>query len=915
MATPSSNLLVHQPPPYHSQLGLPQPYPQHQQRYPAHPPQLHPMAPPPPPVYTPSSQAWGNPSVPQHKIWEYPDMNTHYSSEQDWAAKARAWAAATPMTETHHTPSPFTPLGMMDEHGYSYRDHFAKAVGPAIDNHQPPLPQSNGRALYHEDETLTMETGHLTSPPKSYYQSSSIYEQEVPYSYSSSQGDRKSMDQRESSKDGIHSRFIVPGQLTSIAQPDNVYGNQPVKLSSETGEQTLDFQPRFTIDIDQNKHPFDLQPISTFDCDHSKNMSYGHVDTAAAEGKIDHAISTTPVHTWSSSTAPVVTFPPLPLGPSVNQFDPSFASQPSLPVYPTSIFGGISASSFQAPVSPVSAPFGLGIGTSLLSTTLNADTNGVFNVSERPKKATVPNWLREEIIKKKSAIANTNVVHSGEIEIEDSDISFKRIDQADSKIVETRRSTEGEEDEEDEVEAARSAAINQEIKRVLTEVLLKVTEELFDEIATKIVNEDEPIAEAIEGSYLGNRNLSPPQANAIPIASAKVLVPQRKEGDGLGDAAEHSISSSSGGNILGLANYGSDGDEESQEASPLSSIKLDSTSSHLEVADNSYKKATRDMGVVGMPLLNVEANDNLDKERKIVSPGSSERKMNGFYFEEASGERAAFAGGDKAEEFRLYDANGLKSSGTIIERGSNTESVHVGQNISAKCRDGKANVPSDADRKLERHQNNRNLVEDGKTSLHHSNNENNKNRGKLKENLSDQIGNRNVKQGPYEIESHSRSSSRSDGNKGSKKEIPKDKEEKSKNERKGEYKKDKNEDYKNEYKEVRSTRITRETFRHIGRSKSPVSRGRSAKDNPITDRGSSAEDSSDNLRKRKLQSRRSSTSISPTRSRKRQASRSPHSKHSHRRHSPYSSAARRGRRRSRSITPIERRRHPSKLES
>ncbi|KAK1381899.1 hypothetical protein POM88_019634 [Heracleum sosnowskyi] len=36
----------------------------------------------------------------------------------------------------------------------------------------------------------------------------------------------------------------------------------------------------------------------------------------------------------------------------------------------------------------------------------------------------------------------------------------------------------------DDAEIARTAAINHEIKRVLTEVLLKVTDELFDEIAT-----------------------------------------------------------------------------------------------------------------------------------------------------------------------------------------------------------------------------------------------------------------------------------------------------------------------------------------------------------------------------------------------------------------------------------------------
>nr|XP_045088258.1 uncharacterized protein LOC123493446 [Aegilops tauschii subsp. strangulata] len=50
----------------------------------------------------------------------------------------------------------------------------------------------------------------------------------------------------------------------------------------------------------------------------------------------------------------------------------------------------------------------------------------------------------------------------------------------------------------DEVEAARMAAINKEIKRVLTEVLLKVSDDLFNEIATKVMNEDDSSAEPNE---------------------------------------------------------------------------------------------------------------------------------------------------------------------------------------------------------------------------------------------------------------------------------------------------------------------------------------------------------------------------------------------------------------------------------
>lgn len=41
-----------------------------------------------------------------------------------------------------------------------------------------------------------------------------------------------------------------------------------------------------------------------------------------------------------------------------------------------------------------------------------------------------------------------------------------------------------------DAEAARKAAVNGEIRRVLTEVLLKVTDEMLVEIVTQVVEED-----------------------------------------------------------------------------------------------------------------------------------------------------------------------------------------------------------------------------------------------------------------------------------------------------------------------------------------------------------------------------------------------------------------------------------------
>lgn len=62
-------------------------------------------------------------------------------------------------------------------------------------------------------------------------------------------------------------------------------------------------------------------------------------------------------------------------------------------------------------------------------------------------QATVPNWLREELIKKKSAIASTNILHSGEIQMEDVDISYRKTDQADNQSLDSKRSIEDDDDE------------------------------------------------------------------------------------------------------------------------------------------------------------------------------------------------------------------------------------------------------------------------------------------------------------------------------------------------------------------------------------------------------------------------------------------------------------------------------------
>lgn len=64
----------------------------------------------------------------------------------------------------------------------------------------------------------------------------------------------------------------------------------------------------------------------------------------------------------------------------------------------------------------------------------------------------MPNWLREEIIKKKAVITSSCQDHPREesqfMEEEGDDKSFGKVDHADAKSIDSSRSTEEEDDDE-----------------------------------------------------------------------------------------------------------------------------------------------------------------------------------------------------------------------------------------------------------------------------------------------------------------------------------------------------------------------------------------------------------------------------------------------------------------------------------
>ncbi|XP_045831528.1 protein starmaker [Trifolium pratense] len=276
----------------------------------------------------------------------------------------------------------------------------------------------------------------------------------------------------------------------------------------------------------------------------------------------------------------------------------------------------------------------------------------------RPKKAPVPNWLREEI--KKTVIAAPSADHpKGEQTLvrDGIDKSYvKADDETDSKSIDSSRSAEDEEDEE--VEVDRTAAINQEIRKILTDVLLKVTDELFDEIATKVLSEDDLPAEVGHNVDTSNHkaSTSPPYA-LVAKATAKVLVPVKaKEIEN--DGADEKSNSSSPGDVLGLGNYGSDADDEIESSTVPAPAKDDAYmennigKTNTSLSRNSNGDAIDQLHDAKM----TEESDHSDSS-KIVYNGYSSKDMSGVARSELPGKN----GVEKATDDHLGNESRRKS--------------------------------------------------------------------------------------------------------------------------------------------------------------------------------------------------------------------------------------------------------------
>ncbi|KAJ0969108.1 hypothetical protein J5N97_021985 [Dioscorea zingiberensis] len=903
--------LLHRHPPlppqpsvsYHNQSPYQNPYPPSMPHPPPYPPHHHPPPHPHAPAYPPPNQVWGSTPWPQQHSWEHQERNNLYPNEEDWAAKAKAWAAATSVTDNHHQHSQFTPIPRVEESSYAFHNHYQQALGPLPTViHQPSLSNSSNRISQDAGyEAKAANTDHMVSPQKS-FPTPSVYKQEVSSSYSSAPGHREALDQNGSSQmpelpgqEGMHPQSILSAGKLSVQQHHFNHGGQQAKSLTDMSVKHHDFEPRFASDHDSQLR-----------------SSYGQINPANPVGVMDHDAHTTSIHTWTPAPPEAASLQ-VPLVPSEPQFDPSFVFQSPLPVQPVSVFEGIPGSSFR-PSTPITLPFDFGSGTFHHGAASSGDATGSFSLSERPKKAAVPNWLREEIIKNKPVISSTTTTNlSGSFQPSgpgDADKSSGG-GELDNKSIDSSRSTDDDDDGEDDVEAPKSAAINQEIKRVLTEVLLKVTDELFNEIATKVLNEGDLTVE-VNGSPAVENHKASQSVVLVSPSTAKVLVPVKLNGSKVNDG-ENSSTDSPGGNILGLANYASDNDDDDHSSGmPPAKLSaknvnvgnekelvntLNSTADHHNVVSGDKTESLNGPNTneeISMAKKSPSCVETSNYHEKLLKEGPK------ICEEHISVDRGKF------DEFPSGKYNGLlPDENTICNSTSgNADIANSGEFRSIGSR-SISSTTSHPDKKPDI----KSSLKDVKSVMEKTSSENlvsrrtvtNEDRDRLKPKLEkgylkekdvEKDQEKNVKQRPHSREHDSKGNSKNDKMKDGRDQKDKKGKDKEDGGRKRERTIDQREDC--------SSDIRKDSHRHRSQSSSsPSNRGKNKKESYFHEHVSSDEPY-DNSKRRKQQSHKRSSSPAPTRSRTRQASRSPHSKHSHRRQSPYSSVERRKRSRSRS---------------
>ncbi|KAI3730876.1 hypothetical protein L1987_62055 [Smallanthus sonchifolius] len=817
---PHSDHHLPPPPPYAAAPPPPMPYSSNHYSIPPRPHMPPPPPPPPQHHYPPVNQEWSNPSW-GHQGLDYSAPN---KNEDDWAARARAWAAKKAVTDDQHQQS--APANLPEE--INHQNQYSQSLDfqqhslppPSLQQYPssfalPPRPPAN-----HLQEPSSYSPGYATDGHYSYpardgnfrdpavvypHQEAapanlSVHQLEVPSSYSSVAGKEELSDMNRNFYQPSHMAFasapqhhvqpsVSPNERSmSVEQSHYPFNNSSAESETDLSNQPLDFRPR-----------------------------YGH----------DHG-------SFGQSGVPGMLYPSMPpVHTTIQQADPSVGVSSPVSMHSTPLFGRIS--SFQPTIPAANATFPIGT-----TNAFQGDIYGSPGFPERPKKASVPNWLREEIIKKKAVIGSTALeVSRQDTESNEDEVMDQKGDDGGGKSMDSTRSAEEEGDDEDYVEAARTAAVNQEIKRILTEVLLKVTDELFDEIATNVLEEDDLNVE-VEHKAVNT------SAATTPRSTAKVIIPANTKGADADDASVKS-GSSSPGDVLGLGSYASDDDEEEKEVQNSSIPTSNKSKPPVHLSENGSSQVD-DGDVRGKKFLE-------ESDSHKVSPNGAVESHNDR------------SGGEKVKP---DSSDFSKSKHSVIESGFKAKNPLQNNSQGKISRNG-----PDKSGKDKKH----NKVDENSRTHdeRHIKREKNEDQSGSKEKMKDQDSGKRV----------------------SKAEVKDDKEERERDKRSPE-KEESRKREKDDKKERSKYKPIGDSSRNKRyRSPLPGGRGRSSKDNSSVGHAHGSCDGSSDDSRRKIHSKRCDLSPSPVRSR-RQVSRSP-SKRSHRRHSIYSSLeATRERRRSRS---------------
>ncbi|MCO5604301.1 hypothetical protein L7F22_058466 [Adiantum nelumboides] len=561
-------------------------------------------------VWPQANNSWG------YQQWPHSAQATSLSQEEVWAAKARAWAASKAVQDESR-PSP---NALQQSHqDYMFQPKEQHPTGGSQQSLQPPgqevasihsyqsnainqgqSAQSRGQSEHPLQSLGYSQPTHNSTPSITPELVRESFEQKATQVGGQSLANDSQSIYGSSQVHGAAAKFGLDAVMTGLqgneSQPLSkklpaapAYTQQTTHLLPQSQASPLISQPLLpypdklsTAGYEQQQQmpstylqpppppppPNPQQPPSQLLNQPQKLPLQSHFQASGALEGVEGEFGLSPgsLQNWAPVGGPGMPFPPA-MGAGTSQFD-SIHTPHQLPVSWRPDASGLQGLGFtnSAPFVVGTSP-GLGPGAGLPGRPLFAPENFL----ERPKKAAVPSWLREELMKKKAAGLNgatAGMLSSDESSRVNGGELANSLGQKVGVSDKLRSSTPGlsedeEEDQEEEIEAARSAAINLEIKRLLTEVLLKVTGDLFKEIAQEVLDEDSDNSQGTsspdERSRVG-MPASPLSPSVSPPPSGRVFVSSGKNpaSDDSGEDKENSDSGETAGDVLGLGNYASD---------------------------------------------------------------------------------------------------------------------------------------------------------------------------------------------------------------------------------------------------------------------------------------------------------------------------------------------------------------------